>query len=511
MQVIKNRLPVLFSAFMMSMALVLTSFSGNAQAQFRSFDGSGGGGSATAGPNLTAVVESIEGGELTVGSTSYIVVLFRNDGVSPVEVGEINLYPSSTVSANVSLNQCAREPLPPGADCAITIAASGLQVGSYRIEMLIDHNGRTRLATASVSGTVEGLENQEQTAQSELEAFPEALDFGSVSSGIEQIRSITFRNKTPQEIKIDEIYLEAAPKSGYSYKTNCENLKAGAACIATVTWSPTIRGPSLGSLVIKHDGVTGISRVDVSGDYAPDTPADAPIYPDTVPNSGLLITDKSEFDFESGIESVSAITASLVNVGDQDLIIQDIRLSSSDNGLSVGRNGCDRGRVLAPNAACPLTITWAPSRTGPLLDDVQIRHTGARGILVIPVRGEADAAVSRDSISVRTMDGEIQDDVPINLDGYIVTSLSPRTAVISGPIGTIVVKDGQETVIAGVPWQVDIKSTGVDLMNGNNSILLVFDRSLTPTRINNTTNDSSSSSNNNNSNNNASSSSDDDN
>lgn len=485
--------PVLAVAF----ALCLFGFMSDASAQYRSFSGTGGTASATSGPNLIAVEESIEGGELTVGSTSYIVVLFRNDGVSAVEVGDINLYPSSTVSASVSLNQCAREPLPPGADCAITIAAAGLQVGTYRIEMLIDHNGRTRLATASISGSVEGLGDQQQTAQSELEAFPENLDFGSVSSGIEQIRSITFRNKTPQEINIEEIYLEAPQKSGYSYKTNCDTLKAGAACIVTVNWSPIIRGQALGSLVIRHDGVTGVSRIDITGDYSPETPQDAPIYPDTVPNSGLLITDRSEFDFETGVESVSAITASLVNVGDQDLIIQDIRMSSSDNGVSLGKSGCSAGRVLAPNAACPLTITWAPSREGPILDDVQIRHTGARGILVIPVRGEADSAVSRDSLAVKTSGGEILGEVSANLDGYIVTSLSPRTAVISGPVGTIIVKNGQESVIGGAPWDVNIKSTGVELINGDDTVLLVFDRSLTPNRFSSSSDSSSSNSNNN--------------
>ena len=185
------------------------------------------------------------------------------------------------------------------------------------------------------------------------------------------------------------------------------------------------------------------------------------------------------------MESVSAITASLVNVGDQDLTIRDILLSSSDNGITISRNGCVSGTILAPNDACPLTLTWAPTRQGAILDDVQIRHTGARGILVIPVRGEAASAVSRDGKSVRTSDGELLGaDTTPNLDGYVITSLSSNKAIVSGPIGTTVVRDGTQVILGGVEWDVNVKSTGVELRSGRDTILLVFDRSLTTNRFN---------------------------
>ena len=324
----------------------------DATAQYRTFSGAGGN-SANAGPGFTAVESQVDGGPVTVGATSYVVVLFTNNGVSPVELGEITLYPSSTVSASLTLNQCARDALPSGAECAMTLAVSGLQTGNYNIEMLIEHNGRTRLTTATVTGTVEGLQDQQQNVQAELEAFPDVLDFGSVSSGIEQVRSVTFRNKTSERIDIKDFRLEAPAKAGFTYRTNCESLEAGQACIATVTWSPIVKGQSLANMVVEHTGTTGVNRIDISGDYAPDAPEDAPLYPDIIPNSGLLITDRAEFDFESDVESVSAITASLVNVGDQDLTIRDILLSSSDNGITISRNGCVSGTILAPNDACP--------------------------------------------------------------------------------------------------------------------------------------------------------------
>ena len=83
---------------------------------------------ATAG--MVPVQSPIDGGAIAIGASSQIVVLFRNDGAQPVQTGQINLYPSSNASASVSLNQCAGDPLPSGAECAVAISVKGLQAGS---------------------------------------------------------------------------------------------------------------------------------------------------------------------------------------------------------------------------------------------------------------------------------------------------------------------------------------------------------------------------------------------
>jgi|AntRauTorcE11897_2_1112592.scaffolds.fasta_scaffold00954_12 hypothetical protein len=481
----------------MVFAFLVGLYSAPAAAQYRSFSGGGSGGGSSSGPELEAVETDIDGGAITIGSTAYIVVLFRNSGSTPVEVGAINLYPSSTVSAAVSLNQCSRGPLPAGADCAITVAISGLQVGSYRLELLVDHNGRTRLATASVKGSVEAGGDQ-QSGQNELEIWPQAVEFGAVSNSIEQVRSVTIRNKTSETITIQEIDLEASSKAGFDYNTTCSELRPGAACVATVTWAPRTRGEFFGGLVLRHSGITGISRVDISGQYEPENATDALIYPSSMPDTGLLVSDKSQLDFGSNVESVSSMTASMVNMGDSALVIRNIRLSGSENGLSLSRSGCRAGIELLPTEACPLTISWAPVREGPLLDDLQIHHTGARGMLVLPVRGDADSAVTRDS-SARLVSSSNEDEggfeLSPNLDGYVVTSLSQRNAVISGPVGTLIVRNGEDVVIGGVSWTADVLATGVALDNGVERILLVFDRSLTPHKKSNSSSDNSNDSN----------------
>lgn len=100
--------------------------------------------------DLVPVTPNIDGGEISVGSTSQIVVLFRNDSGRPLQTGAIQLYPSSTVTASVALNNCNQEELPASAVCAVSISVKGLQAGSWRVEMLMRHSGRTQIGRAHV-------------------------------------------------------------------------------------------------------------------------------------------------------------------------------------------------------------------------------------------------------------------------------------------------------------------------------------------------------------------------
>ncbi len=134
--------------------LFLIGFSSASYAQYPGFDAPG---NRTVGGaiGLVPVQPSVDGGSIPTGATSQVVVLFRNEGSQPIETGAINLYPSSNISANVSLNQCEAEPLPSGAECAIAVSVKGLQAGAWRLEMLMRHTGQTRLVTSTLSGSID--------------------------------------------------------------------------------------------------------------------------------------------------------------------------------------------------------------------------------------------------------------------------------------------------------------------------------------------------------------------
>lgn len=466
--------------------------------------------------DLVAVENRINAGDVALGSSSQVVILMRNDGIKPITSGVISLYPSSNVSAAVGENECIENPLPSGAVCAIAVSIKGLQPGKFRTEILMRHDGRSKLITATVSGVVERSADTTNDIISDLDTIPSELDFGTLKDSRPLTRSIILRNVTSKEIYVSDMRIESNDKSGYGLNSSCEKLLSGEACIATVTWSPQQRGPSTGVLVVNHDGPTGVVSIILDGEYNPDAAREVSVFPEAVPGKGLLTASQTEIDFGTGIESASAITVSLVNVGDTPLELKDIALTNKDNGITVEKTGCGMGVTLNPVEACPLTLMWEPVREGAILDDVKIRHDGARGILVLPVRGNADSVVNKDSKAVILNDDTFSAIPPLSLsdlskeerkglsqtnvmsgarssthsgevasrsgggslDGFKVTSLAKDRAIISGPGGSRVVFNSQETVIGGVLWRVSVRPNAVELLGGDQRALLLFDHSL---------------------------------
>jgi len=447
--------------------------------------------------DLVPVQNNLDAGTISVGATAQVVVLFRNDSGRALETGAINLYPSSTVSATVALNECSSEPLPPGATCAIGLSVQGLQTGRWRVEMLMRHSGQTRLVTSTIQGNVElSNEADRNTFKSDVEAIPRQLDFEDLKTSQPAVLPVVLRNITSTAIDIKAIYIEAAEQAGFSFRTDCEKLLPGQACIVTMIWSPVLKGQATGVLVVEHSGPTSVASVPLLGEFNPDQVNTARVFPEAVPGKGLLVSSQDQVNFGTTISTTSSITVSLVNVGDSAVTLNDVRLAGGDNGLSISQSGCKPGLVLSPVEACPLTLAWSPVREGAVLDDVQIGHDGARGVLVLPVRGSATAIVSQDNKAVRLAgdrDGSFSGDSTMAsqvvnrernvdpasvLDGFVITSHSNNRAIITGPGGSRLVFNGEEVVIGGFVWEVNIRNSGIEFRGNEQTVLLLFDRAL---------------------------------
>ncbi|HBR68628.1 MAG TPA: hypothetical protein DEA55_04545, partial [Rhodospirillaceae bacterium] len=139
-----------------------------------------------------------------------------------------------------------------------------------------------------------------------------------------------------------------------------------------------------------------------------------------------------------------------------------------------------------------------------------IIHNGARGILVLPVKGRASQVVSQDQKAIvlandtATIMGALDiadteesqasrepppppsesgyaSDVrnPASvLDGLKITSFSQNRAIVNGPSGSRIMFDGEEVLLGGIPWQVAIQKNGIEFTHGKQRVLLLFDRSL---------------------------------
>ncbi len=476
-------------------------------------------GAKTAGASgsggLIAVNAAVDGGKIPIGATAQVVVRFRNDSSQPVETGVIRLYPSSTVSSTTALNQCEEGALAPGAECAVALSVKGLQAGPWRVEMLMTHSGRTRLVSATVQGTVETTGDNAGKLTSDIEAVPDKVEFGTLNAPQTLTIPVVLRNITSNPIDISKIYIDGSEQAGYALKTECKKLEAGQSCIAVVSWAPKGKGRSSGVLVVKHNGPAALTSIALNGEYSPEKIDKAEVFPQPVPGKGLLVASQTELDFGGDVQTASTMTVSLVNAGDAELTINDIRISGTDNGLSFKEDGCKKGTVLKPIEACPMTVTWSATRVGAVTDDIQVVHDGARGVLVLPIKGTATATVSQDQKAIMLSGNSVnlppnpgpppgpsaegasapptdQDDETLSnivsppsatnsasvLDGYKITSFSPNRAIINGPGGSRIVFDNEEVVLGGIPWFVVIQKNGIEFLYQGQRVLLLFDRSL---------------------------------
>ncbi len=443
-----------------------------------------------AGGGLTPVDDEIDAGEVTIGSSAQVVMRFRNDSGKDIKISRIDLYPSSTVSASISVDECSSTPVVSGAECALVVNIKGLKNGTWRVEALVRHDAKSRLTTASMTGDVQEGDDADKLL-SDVEMIPDEIDFGSPTSGRPLVKSVILRNVTSDPIEITNVTV-SPESSGYSFKTQCAKLLPGAACVVELTWSPSASGQSDGVLMVEHTGSTRVASVELLGTYEPENVEKANIFPPAIAGKGLMVASQEEIDFGT-INSEASVTVSLVNVGDTDMAINDIKLGGIENGLSVSHIGCSAGTILKPIEACPMTLTWSAIREGSIIDDVQIYHDGARGVLVLPVRGSASSAVNRDTkavvVETTTPGKETASVKPVDksaaLEGFVITSHSNKRAIINGPGGSRVVSDNQQIVLGGIQWVVDITSQGVDFVSGRDRIRLLFDRSLSS--INRTT------------------------
>lgn len=492
---------------------------------------------STTSKGLAPVEEEINAGDITVGSTAQVVVLFNNGSREVINFKEVNLYPSSNVTATVASNACAQEALTPGAECAVIISVKGVAAGPLRTTVLMQHSGVKRLVTATISGDVVPTETDQQDegpVLADLEIIPGTIDFGSLQQSRPLIRSATIKNISTDTLTIKDVNIDASQQSGFSFKHNCDVLKQSEVCLVTIVWAPVLDGPASGSLVIEHTGPAKTGFIPLEGEFNSTSTIAASVFPSALPGKGLLISDVTEFSFGTSVNSASARTATIVNAGDSPLNISDVSITGSENGLVVDPNGCRSGTTLQPTEACALTVKWNPTRPGNIIDSVMIAHDGARGVFVMPITGGASELSQKENQAIiastggglmvsdgtgnmtavtgeETTEGlsgeegyssdedinsqlESLKDIPIPagmvggslsikekapiLDSYVITSHSPKRAILSGPGGTRVVSDGKTLYLGGVRWLINVIPEGLEFISGKDKVLMIFNDSL---------------------------------
>ena len=435
--------------------------------------------------------------------------VMTNNSADDIEIWDVDMDVPDRSGFSYD-SQCP-DTLRSGETCNIIVTWQPTSKGLAQGLLVVQHSGKSGMSRTEVKGIYQPpAESSSKDVDGRVQAMPESLDFGNSLGGISAVRSIILTNNSETPVDIKGTILDVPEQSGFSYKSECpQTLQPGGACNIFVNWLPTSKGVAQGVLVVQHTGKSGMTQIDIKGSLQPEAGKTAAIYPEVVPDRGLLVSDKEKIEFGDNIKQESAITMTLVNSGSSALTLKGIKLSGVENDLDLSDTGCVPETVLKPGEACPLTISWFPSHAGTILDSLQITHTGARGVLVIPVSGSADKSMGNDSAGnggtsadknnaitgeAGTGSSASGSSAPIIksiasksmsqiFSGYTVSSHSTSRAVVNGPDGGLVVRDGEDIFIEGIKCTVAIVPTGVILSTKDDKAILHFDGSLNSSRL----------------------------
>ncbi len=468
--------------------------------------------------------ETLDFGTSTNELTMVRPVILTNNSKMEIALHDVNISASEKTGFAYE-SQCS-ETLVPKENCIVMVSWKPTTRGAAQGALTVKHSGNAGVASIEVTATYspEG-QIKEDLVDNGIQIAPEELDFGTSAGGVTMVRPITISNKTLEPVNIKDIYITASDKSGLSYKSKCsEVLSVDGSCIVMVNWTPSVKGLVQGVLAIHHTAKGQVTTAEIKATLTPEAAANAKIYPDTAINQGLLVADRDNIDFGSAIIEESSVVVSLVNAGSYELTINNISLAGFGAGIYVSETGCNAEKSLLPGEACPVILNWIPDRKGAIVDSLQVTHDGARGILVLPIKGNAaqvskgarnillraraagedvgeyyedyvyktlgddnlvdDARREDGTLDIKKLNEEIKElsekqKAEKELEGFTISSHSASRAVIKGSKHSIIVRDGGISVINGKKWRVAIVPTGVVLIGEDKTeVELVFDSAL---------------------------------
>lgn len=322
--------------------------------------------------------------------------------------------------------------------------------------------------------------------------------------------TFTFTNPGLVELRVSSFDIVRSPGIEISEVVNgCTEEPVMPATSCEVSMQMEVRAANSWRLefVIRHDGPERISKGTVEGTARPQTRIEAAaVWPSYIPGKGILIADRELIDMQNA-QSGSAVSLPLVNEGDMNLEISDIRVTDGGPFEVVtegGNSTCRRGTVLKPDSACALSVRVKKNTVGLSTDTVQIEHSGLRGILLLPIRAEVPvsevaATPSQEVLNSLLPKGAAQ---PGSVSSKVSEPSAPtapvaqapgldsskfrvsgiqkgKRAVVQFPDGkSRIIREGQSFSIAGTTYRASVGNDRVVLNYGENKkIALYFDNS----------------------------------
>jgi hypothetical protein len=314
----------------------------------------------------------------TVGTTSATQsATLRNSGTAPLTITSIGL--GGTNAADFAqTNDCPAAPaqLAVNATCTLGVAFSPTVSGARNASVSIADDAAGSPQSIALSGT--------GAQPGPAVTLTSSLAFGSQRVGTtSSAQQATLTNTGTAPLTISSIDLTGASAADYAQTGTCSTapstLAAGSACTISVTFTPSAPGSRTAGLSVSDDASGSPHVVSLSG---------------TGTQPAVTLTPASlTFGGQTVGTSSAAQSVTVRNSGTAPLSIGSILVGGANAGDFAQTNTCPTvPSLLAANATCTISVTFAPSATGARSATVTIGDDASGSPQSIPLSGTGSVA-----------------------------------------------------------------------------------------------------------------------
>ena len=305
---------------------------------------------------LTVSPQSINFGNVPVGSSGSQTVSLLNTGNGPVNVSQAtmggNAFGMNGLALPVTLS--------PGQSTAFTVSFAPAGAGSASGNISVVSNATNSVSTVALSG---------MGVQPQISVSPASVSFGTVTVGQTSSQAVTLTNVGGANLNITQL---AGPGTGFSLSGLALpfTLAPGKSTAFTVSFTPTSGASFAGSLMLVSN---------------------APTSPATIPLSGtglaqVLQLTPSTTSLSFGNQTLNASSTqsvTLTNTGNAAVSISQVNVTGS--GFTL--NGSAPLVTLSAGQAASFSVTFAPTVAGNAAGSASVISTAANSPLSISLAG----------------------------------------------------------------------------------------------------------------------------
>ena len=336
----------------------------------------------SAGPSKTQVLvgtlslqsSSLDFGSVTAGSSKTMTVNATNSGAGPITVSGVAISTKyfSLMSPSLPATVAA------GGSIAVSVKFSPNTAGTFTANVTITSDAQDSATNLSLTGTGTAA------PEGQLSSNPTSEDFGSLTVGSQQSKTVTLTNTGGASVDISQASISGTGfrLSGISTPLT---LNASQSTTLSVTFAPQAAGAASGTVTITSNGSNPTLTIALSG---------------TGTSPGALGANPGSLSFGNvTVGSKQSLSEKITNTGGSDVTISQVGISGSGFGLS----GISAPVTLTAGQSLSFNVTFSPASSGSASGSVTISSTASNPTLTISLSGTGTAAVGQLGVSPTTL------------------------------------------------------------------------------------------------------------